>query len=548
VGTPILIDDKLINCAVFISNGKLLGIVPKQTKTRWFDIAKNPSIIFDGYDVPISEDIIFSSKGIISNYSVGICIGDITVENLNQLKDAEIIACLNAQPYSFDKEKDHIKQLKYLSKFTKQAIVYVNSNANESTTDFVFNDAMIIVECGKELTNSSDLDNENTRKFAFETRSFSCEIDIDIIRGARKKELLANSFTNSGNKIVKFDTVEKNITTISRNSKGFGCSFAKKSFYEDPFETQQIANSYDNACEIIDAQAFGLARRLKHINANSVVIGISGGIDSTLALLVCVRCFEILNYDKKNIYTISMPCFGTSTASLEIAKNLANSLDVNYIEIPINSAVLQHFKDIKHPENQHDIVFENTQARQRTMTLFNYANKVNGIVVGTGDMSEIALGWATFNGDHISNYNVNCGVPKTVAKAILESFACSCDYSIDVRNILKEVSKKTISPELLPADDTGKPQSTEEIIGPYELHDFFLYYYLSYFLSEEKLLFIAKYNFSEKYSDEEIEKYFKIFIDRFKKNQYKRSCSTDGPSIFDISLSPRTGLIFPSDL
>ena len=597
IGTPMLLNGKLTNCALFISNGKLLGIVPKQLKNRWFSPATTSSIIFNGYDVAVAENIVFSSF-----CKIGICVGAISIEKFNQLKDAEIIACIDAQPYSFERQ-NHINELKYLSKIANQAIVYVNSNANESTTDFVFNNPMAIVECGKALinkdiatTNTSTVENSYCAKaptvqnnsdtvglatvennfensnFSFETKHYSADIDIDIIRGTRKKEFIKNKSAQcdfDGNKcdfgvnfnvnenankskIVAFDFAEKNIKSIARYIKN--SNFSVQSFYEDPFATKQISNSanphsnvYSNVYSIIDAQAYSLAKRMKHININSVVLGISGGIDSTLALLVCVRCFEILQYDKKNINAISMPGLGTSFDSIEIAKNLANLLGVTYIEIPINDAVLQHFRAINHPANQQDIVFENAQARQRTLILFDYANKINGIVVGTGDMSEIALGWSTFNGDHISNYNVNCGVPKTVAIAILEFFVRHKFYSISLENQLERILKRPISPELLPIDNSGGMQSTEEIIGPYELHDFFLYYHLSYFLTVEKLLFIAKYTFSGKYSEESIEKYFEIFMDRFVSNQYKRSCSADGASIYEISLSPRTGLFFPSD-
>jgi NAD+ synthase (glutamine-hydrolysing) len=565
-GTPFLINGNLANCALFISCGKLLGIIPKQMQNRWFDATNTTTINYndlDGknYEIQVSDNLIFTGNfnnseneksqnyNSLSNCKIGICVGFPSVNNLYKLAESEVAIFIDSKPYSFEKSKNLQQEIISLSKISKQAIIYLDSNANESTTDFVYNSNMYISECGK-LLNNNDLD-ENS---FFETKTISAEIDIDIIRGIKKKsENLTEKVATFNNLInINFDFPLKNTTEI--------CSFfddKKISNYSDPFFTNEIENT-SKALEIIDIQALGLAKRLKSTNLKSVVIGVSGGIDSTLALLVCERCFEILQYDKKNIFAISMPGLGTSSNTKNLAKELAEILEVTFTEVSINQAVKQHFKDINHDENKMDLVYENSQARQRTMILFDFANKIGGIVIGTGDMSEIALGWSTYNADHISNYNVNAGIPKTVAKSILQNFAnysrnndknlsINSDIKSKKAKILAEILKNPISPELLPAEKTGKIQATEEILGPYELHDFFLFYHLSYFLSKEKLLFIANFTFKNIYEVAIIEKTLNIFWKRFHLNQYKRSCSADGVNIFEISLSPRNGFIFPSD-
>ena len=568
IGTPLKLSQQgvatpcLINCAILISDGKIIGIVPKQVNNRWFSYFPNfdnsrgvlhtptfegrmqyaPTVKYQNSEIPISENIIFNAKiqvehnGIYSSLhtkhlcKVGICVGTPNINSAYNLQEADVLVSIDAKPFCV--ENRTISELKYLSKFTKQGIIYVNANANESTTDKIFDGLIVVAENGnliKEMNCSWE-----EKNLAFETSIISVEIDIDIIQGARKRELL-----NSEN----FSNVTKNSNTVNISFElpfKFDLNFNENSIFEryfDSFPTDELSEG-----QILKEQALGLAKRLKSTGIKSVVIGISGGIDSTLALLVCEKCFEILKLDKKNIYAISMPGLGTSENTKELAKELADTLEVTFLEIPINDAVRQHFKDIHHDENDKNIVYENSQARMRTMILFDYANKVGGLVVGTGDMSEIALGWSTFNADHISNYNVNCGVPKTVAKDILKYYWDDKTYEIR-----KKIRNSPISPELLPPDEEGNVQSTEKIIGSYKLHDFFLYYHLGYFFSKEKLLFVAKTVFEKDYSEEEIEKTLDIFMKRFYANQFKRNCMPDGPNIFNFSLSPRGGLILPSD-
>ena len=529
LGTCAYFNQQLINCALLISDGKLLAIVPKTNYSRWFNLPDADKIMINGYDVKVSNNLIFQSF-----CKVGICFEK---ENIASLNGAEIVICLETMPYIFNNKNEEI--IKSISDINNQAIFYVGSNTNESTTDNVYVSELFACECGKTLINNYYSDsNNNNYNLNFESKYYRTEIDIDIIRGERKHNKIFNKQTiihSPKNEIIKFDFLEKNFNKTSRK-------------YSNTFGMSEIYNDSTKAEEILNIQALALAKRMKAINCESVVIGVSAGIDSTLALLVAVRTFQILKLNPQNIFAISMPGLATSIETNEISSKLSDALGVNYSVIPINDSVKQHFKDIKHNEEDTDIVYENTQARMRTMLLLNIANQKKGIVVGTGDMSEIALGWNTFNGDHIANYNVNAGIPKTIAKSILFSITNSSLFPQLANEQIKIILQRPISPELIPANKTGKVQATEDIIGPYELHDFFLYYYIKYFFSEEKILYIANLTFEEKYTDEVIKNTFEIFIKRFKASQYKRNCSADGTSIFGISLSPRGGLVMPSDI
>ena len=350
---------------------------------------------------------------------------------------------------------------------------------------------------------------------------------------------------------------------INNNSE-FICNFNNSNNFVETSLVREIPQSpyfpvpekvKEVSMQILELQALGLAKRLKHLNLPKMVLGISGGIDSTLALLVATRTCELLDIPKTNIITITMPGFATTDRTKDNSIKLAENFGTTLLEIPINDIVTKHLEDIKHSISEKTIVYENAQARMRSLILFNYANKIGGIVVGTGDASEIALGWSTYNADHISNYNVNAGVPKTVAQKIINAYAEDSDSSI--KNILLDILETPISPELIPADDKkGISQETEEILGPYILHDFFLWYFAKFNLSSKKVKFLAENAFYGIYTSEEIDKCLSIFLKRFFANQYKRSCSTDGVSLFDFSLSPRSnsinddikGLVLPSDI
>lgn len=520
LGSPFPIDDSLIDAALFISEGKLLGVVPRTKKCRWFNVLNKHSIMFNGYDVPISDLLIFTSF-----CKIGIIVGKPDVISLSKLTNAEVIACIDATPYSICNSIS--EEIHSLSKTSQQAIIYVNAGANESSTDGVFFPQHYVKECGGELVTETMND--------YITRTTTAEIDLDIIRGKLCKNI--RFVEHNENTEIRFDFAEKEIRDIHREYRGF------KEYTSD-----------ENCRQILEMQATAIARRLRAINIQNLVLGVSGGVDSTIALLASVRSFDMLKYDRKNIHTISLPGFGTTTDSNTIAQDLAESLGVNYKTISIAPMVRQHFKDIEYEHTDANVVYENAQARARAMVLFDYANKVNGLVVGTGDMSEIALGWATYNGDHISNYNPNAGIPKTIMQSMLRFFASNSKiFALEgketmLSNALTKVVERPISPELLPQDAQGKGQETEEILGPYEIHDFFIYYYLNYFMSDSKLLFIAKNTFRDKYYDALLEECLVLFRKRFRQNQYKRSCACDGPAIFGISMSPRGELMYPSDM
>ena len=306
-------------------------------------------------------------------------------------------------------------------------------------------------------------------------------------------------------------------------------------------------NNRDASCEeIFSIQMGGLAKRWKHTNAETLVLGISGGLDSTLALLVCIKTADKLGFDRKRVVGITMPGFGTTNRTYTNALSLMKSLGITVKEISIKDACVQHFKDIEHDSDIHDVTYENTQARERTQILMDYANKHNGMVVGTGDLSELALGWATYNGDHMSMYAVNSGVPKTLVRYLVDWASHRLDAFSEI--ILQDVLDTPVSPELLPADDKGEiAQKTEDLVGPYELHDFYLYYFVRFGFSAKKILYLAKNAFVGSYDDDTIEKWLRVFIRRFYQQQFKRSCMPDGPKVGSINLSPRGDWRMPSD-
>ncbi|MDD2286191.1 MAG: NAD(+) synthase, partial [Paludibacter sp.] len=298
--------------------------------------------------------------------------------------------------------------------------------------------------------------------------------------------------------------------------------------------------------EIFSIQVGGLAQRWKHTKAETMVVGISGGLDSTLALLVCVKTADKLGYDRKKVVGITMPGFGTTDRTYNNAISLMQSLGITMHEISIKDACIQHFKDIQHDPNQHDVTYENTQARERTQILMDMANKTNGLVVGTGDLSELALGWETYNGDHMSMYAVNSGIPKTLVRYLVEWASHQLDATSEA--VLQDVLNTPVSPELLPADHNGDiAQKTEDLVGPYELHDFFLYYFVRFGFSPDKIFFLANQAFKDIYADEVIAKWLKVFLKRFYAQQFKRSCMPDGPKVGSINLSPRGDWRMPSD-
>jgi NAD+ synthase (glutamine-hydrolysing) len=542
VGLPLALDNQLFNCAVVIKSGEVLGTVPKSFipgyvefyEERWFspEMKKmSDTVELFGKQVPFGADILFREK------NSGLCFGTELCEDLwvpvppsslQAVAGAEIIFNLSASDEVIGKYEYRRDLVKQQSGRCISGYVYTSSGINESTTDLVFGGHAIISEYGSILAESE--------RFVDEEQLIITEIDVEKIRSDRRK---TTSFMELPQKMkfrtVEFNQKEEKITPLIRNID------------PHPFVPGN-PKSRDKRCEEIFAiQTSGLYKRLKHTKMKHVVIGVSGGLDSTLALLVAVRAFKKAGISEKNITAITMPGFGTTDGTNANAIQLVKSVGATLREIDIKPASLLHFKDIGHDEKLFDVTYENVQARERTQILMDIANKQNGLVIGTGDLSELALGWSTYNGDHMSMYAVNCGVPKTLVKYLVQWVA---DNVVDpgTKNVLHKIIDTPISPELLPPDAKGKiNQKTEDIIGPYELHDFFLYHVVRYGAQPKKVLFLANIAYEKTYSDETIRKYLKVFYTRFFSQQFKRSCLPDGPKVGTISLSPRGDWRMPSD-
>lgn len=498
VGLPFALDNGLLyNVAVVFHKGDVLGVVPKNVLSykdkRWFsEVQTIRTIDCLGKDVPFGKDF-FDSYDV--TFSVGV--GNVSVKNAN------LIFQISAQPTTIN-----IDSFSFVGK-TTAPLITLSSGFGESSTDGAFGGEITISKEGKVLFNKMLASTKN--------EIFVTEIDIE--------HTPINDETTQC-------IVEKGEELLEKNLKPF------------PFIDEQ--NLFSQCEKSLTIQHLGLATRLNRIGCKKVVVGISGGLDSTLALLVCARAFDFLNIDRKGIIAITMPGFGTTGRTYQNALNLVRNIGATLKEIDIKKACLQHFEDIGHDKNIHDVTYENTQARERTQILMDVANKENGLVVGTGDMSELALGWATYNGDQMSMYGVNAGVPKTFIKPLVKYVAEQSNG--ELKRILLDIVDTPISPELIPADEKGNiKQKTEDLVGPYELHDFFMYYFLSYQLPPKTILKFAKKVFDGKYDETEIVKWLKTFIYRFFSQQYKRSCMPDGPKVFNISLSPREDLNLPSD-
>mgnify|MGYP003298180931 CR=1 FL=1 len=498
VGLPFALDNGLLyNVAVVFHKGDILGVVPKNVLSykdkRWFsEVQTIRTIDCLGKDVPFGKDF-FDSYDV--TFSVGV--GNVSVKNAN------LIFQISAKPTTIN-----IDSFSFVGK-TTAPLITLSSGFGESSTDGAFGGEITISKEGKVLFNKMLASTKN--------EIFVTEIDIE--------HTPINDETTQC-------IVEKDEELLEKNLKPF------------PFIDEQ--NLFSQCEKSLTIQHLGLATRLNRIGCKKVVVGISGGLDSTLALLVCARAFDFLNIDRKGIIAITMPGFGTTGRTYQNALNLVRNIGATLKEIDIKKACLQHFEDIGHDKNIHDVTYENTQARERTQILMDVANKENGLVVGTGDMSELALGWATYNGDQMSMYGVNAGVPKTFIKPLVKHVAEQSNG--ELKRILLDIVDTPISPELIPADEKGNiKQKTEDLVGPYELHDFFMYYFLSYQLPPKTILKFAKKVFDGKYDETEIVKWLKTFIYRFFSQQYKRSCMPDGPKVFNISLSPREDLNLPSD-
>lgn len=538
VGSPIKCENKLYNCAVVINNGKILGIVPKTYipnynefyEMRWFKSSNDLKIkeinLFNEI-VPIGVDLIFTSKlDDELKFGVEICEDVWSLypkSNDYASSGASIIFNLSASnetigKYDFRKELIKMQSIKTISGY-----VYSSSGINESSTDLLFSGSSLIYENGKLLS-------ENNR-FDFNSNLIYSDIDIKRLVNDRRKNTSFISNTDKEYRNIYFTTSKNN--------------FISRKYSKYPFVPSNEDKREERCKEIINIQSSALAKRLKHTNIQKCVIGVSGGLDSTLAFLVIKKAFEKLKIDNKNIIAVTMPGFGTTNRTYENALDLIKINNATLKEIDIKKACLVHYSDIDQDINNHDITYENAQARERTKILMDIANKENALVIGTGDLSELALGWCTYNGDHMSMYSVNSSIPKTLVKYLVKYIA---DTDKKNKKVLYDILSTPISPELLPADEEGNiKQITEDKIGPYILHDFYLYHFFRYGASPKKIYMLAVNTFENEYSKEEILKWLKVFIKRFFTQQFKRSCMPDGVKVGSISLSPRGDLRMPSD-
>ncbi|HBI6980642.1 TPA: NAD(+) synthase [Clostridium perfringens] len=543
VGAPFLYRYSLYNCAYIILNGELLGIVPKSYipnysefyEKRWFTEGFNIKGLNVDLDfqkeVPFGTDLIFSFK----NLKVGFEICEdlwVTIPPSSNLAlmGANLICNLSASNELVSKSSYRKSLVQNQSARTMCSYIYSSAGVHESTTDLLFSGHMIIAENGTIIK-------ENNR-FKRENDLLTGIVDLFKLNAERIKNISFRNSTFNENNEPKFIPFNLENTEI----KNFDREIDKH-----PFLPKSQYAMEERCEEILNIQAAALAKRLEHTNLKKAVIGISGGLDSTLALLVVVKTFDMLNIPRENIITITMPGFGTTDRTYNNAVTLCKELNCDFREINIVNAALQHFEDIGHDKDIHDVTYENVQARERTQILMDLANKEGGLLIGTGDLSELALGWCTYNGDHMSMYSVNCSIPKTLVRFLVNYFA-NHEISNDAKEALLDILDTPVSPELLPKDKEGKiAQKTEDIVGPYELHDFFLYHFIKHGSSPERILFLAKEAFKNDYDEETLKKWLDKFIRRFFTQQFKRSALPDGPKVGSISLSPRGDWRMPSD-
>lgn len=555
VGVPIAWRGMLFNCAAVIQGGKIHGLVPKTFipnykefyEARWFSSAtrleKSQTITLYGQQVPFGAGLVFQT----ARFSFGIEICEdlwapIPPSSRLALSGAEVIFNLSAS-------NDLVGKYEYLESLVKgqsarciAGYVYAGCGYGESTQDLVFSGLAFVAENGHLLAEGE--------RYAMKSQLVVSEIDVEALRQERR---VNTTFAASENELRQVEEGKK-VTLVEIDTNAYSPVDTKLTRTIDPLPFVPEGEELEGRCEeILCMQSEGLARRLEHTHAKTAVIGISGGLDSTLALLVCVNAFDRLGKDRKGIVGITMPGFGTTDRTYTNAMNLMKGLGITIREISIREACLQHFADLGIDETRHDVTYENSQARERTQILMDAANQMNGIVVGTGDLSELALGWATYNGDHMSMYGVNASIPKTLVRHLVRAVARNFgdDY---VKATLQDIVDTPISPELIPADAEGNiAQKTEDLVGPYELHDFFLYYTLRYGFRPTKIFRLAQIAFDgtnkrvAAHDDAEIIKWLTTFYRRFFAQQFKRSCLPDGPKVGSVNLSPRGDWRMPSD-
>ena len=538
VGAPLYYGTSLYNCAVLLQKGRIRGVVPKSFlpnykefyEKRWFKPGaevRDSSIVLAGQEAPFGVDLLFEWD---QYFKIGVELCEdlwnvIPPTSYSAIAGATVLANLSASNELVAKAEYRRDLVKSQSARCVSAYIYASSGVTESTTDLVYSGHAMISENGIILE-------ENAR---FQRCNHIIYADIDCER-LFKTRCLETSFQD--NPVLKYRHIK--LSGVKPLSE------LKRSIAPYPFVPQNSKMRNDRCRETIHIQASGLSKRLEHLDDKTAIIGVSGGLDSTLALLITYEAFKLLNKDTNRIIAVTMPGFGTSKRTYNNAIKLCRLLKIDLREISIDDACHKHFKNIDQDAKARDITYENVQARERTQILMSLANKEDGIVIGTGDLSEIALGWSTYNGDHMSMYAVNCGVPKTLVRYLVQWIAEQGES--DLMENLLEILETPVSPELLPNSDGGSiSQETEKIIGPYDLHDFFLYHMIKYGASPQKITFLAEIAFSDKYREKTIEKWLKVFLKRFFSQQFKRSCMPDGPKVGTISLSPRGDWRMPSD-
>ena len=537
VGAPLAVDGELYNVAAAMNHGKILGLTTKTFLPNYGEFyemrqfregpEKAREIEFDGEMVPFGPKILFTAKRMEHLIVAAEICEDVwspvppSIEAVRE--GATVIVNCSASDETIGKATYRESLIEGQSARLIAGYIYSNAGEGESTTDLVFGGHNLIAENGTILAESK----------RFENGIIYSEIDVNRLMSERRKNTTFKTAKERTLTRVPFD-IEITETELTR-------VFPSRPFV--PSENRERAKRCE---EILTIQAMGLKKRLEHTHAKCAVVGISGGLDSTLALLVTAKAFDALGLDRKHIISVTMPCFGTTDRTYNNACKMSLSLGAELREVPIAAAVMQHFKDIGHDPEDHSVTYENSQARERTQVIMDIANANGGMVIGTGDMSELALGWATYNGDHMSMYGVNASVPKTLVRHLVQYYADTTDDK-ELQEVLYDVLDTPVSPELLPPKDGKIAQKTEDLVGPYELHDFFLYYFLRFGYAPSKIYRIARYSFAGEYDDETIYKWLRTFCWRFFAQQFKRSCLPDGPKVGTVALSPRGDWRMPSD-
>ncbi len=535
IGIALLDADRLYNCAAVLQNGKILGIIPKTylpNKKEFYekrqfvsgrDITRTTIEIL-GEEIPFGVDLLFTDSCDMT-FGVEICedLWAVTPPSNHMANNgANLLFNLSASNELIGKAEYREELVRTQSGRCMAAYVYASAGVGESTTDTVFGGHAIISEYGSTLAQNE--------RFSLVSSLITADVDLERLRWLRLNESSFSDGRRKKTRIIKVDALPQ-MSRLERDINPM------------PFVPSRYAEKKHRCEEIVNIQAHGLIKRMSHTQIKKAVIGISGGLDSTLALLSTHRAFEIMGWDYSNILAVTMPGFGTTSRTKSNAIKLCEALGVSLKSIDVTEISHKEFEAIEHDVNEHSVTYENVQARARTSILMNMANKEGGLVIGTGDLSEVALGWSTYNGDHMSMYAMNSGIPKTLIQYVIEYFK----YDETIAEVIDDILNTPISPELLPHNEDEIVQETEAIVGPYELHDFFLYHFIKYGAKPTKIRFLASLAFEGKYDEETITKWLKLFLKRFFTQQFKRSCMPDGPKVGTISLSPRADWKMASD-